>query len=403
MRPFVRTSWVRPLTRHVRLVPCLQSAASSSTSFPSKTSVQSRKLCPKAFHQIKNMATTTTPSKQQFERTSGATDAVWVHLDEYGTRPEGVKPLSGDVETDVCIVGSGIAGVSIAHELVERGKQVIMLEARELLSGETSRTSGHLSNALDDGYTSIKSKHGKKGAKAAAESHTWALKHVGEIAVKLGIDCEYRQIPGYTISQYSRGDPKHEDDIKSIQEDVDTARGLGIDVTYVEGLAIKGWESGSGQPDQRDGAVWHNQATFHPTKYVNGVLGWLLKQPNFRCHNRTRVVSFEEPGIEILGMGNKHVEVKTQNGNTIKCEHAVEATNVPLQKLSVVVEMACERTYCIAIRVPKGSVEDCLIYDTAEEYKHVRMTERRKGRLLYRRWRRPQSRPGRDERALRGA
>jgi glycine/D-amino acid oxidase-like deaminating enzyme/nitrite reductase/ring-hydroxylating ferredoxin subunit len=321
------------------------------------------------------MSATTVTSEQQFERTSGATDAVWVHLDKYGSRPEGVKPLSEDVETEVCIVGSGIAGVSIAFELVERGKQVVMLEARELLSGETGRTSGHLSNALDDGYTSIQSKHGKNGAKAAAESHSWALKHVGEIAARLAIDCEYRQLPGYTISQYPRSDPKHDEDIKSIQEEVDVARGLGIDVTYVEGLTIKGWESGSDQPDQRDGAVWHNQATFHPTKYVNGVLGWLLKQPNFRCHNQTRVVSFEEPGIEILGMGNKHVEVKTQNGNTIKCEHAVEATNVPLQKLSVVVEMACERTYCIAIRVPKGSVEDCLIYDTAEAYKYVRMTE----------------------------
>lgn len=312
--------------------------------------------------------------KQQFESTSGATDAVWVHLDKYGSRPGGIKTLSEDTETEVCVIGSGIAGVSVAYELVTRGKQVVMLEARELLSGETGRTSGHLSNALDDGYVEIKSKHGSAGAKAAADSHSWALAHVGEVAQKLGIECEYRRVPGYMISQYPRGDPKHDDDIRSIQDEVALARDLGIDVTYQEGLTIKGWDGGSGRPDQRDGAVWKDQATFHPTKYVNGVLSWLLEQLNFRCHNQTRVVSVEEPGVEILGLGNKHVEVKTQNGNTVRCEHAVEATNVPLQKLSVIAEMEYMRTYCVAVRVPKGSVEDCLVYDTAEAYKYVRMT-----------------------------
>ena len=54
--------------------------------------------------------------------------------------------------------------------------------------------------------------------------------------------------------------------------------------------------------------------------------------------------------------------------------HAVQATCVPLQKLSLVAEMEYHRTYCIAIRIPKNSVEDCLIYDSAEAYKYVRMT-----------------------------
>jgi glycine/D-amino acid oxidase-like deaminating enzyme len=58
----------------------------------------------------------------------------------------------------------------------------------------------------------------------------------------------------------------------------------------------------------------------------------------------------------------------------VHAEHAVEATNVPLQKLSIIAELSPERSYCIAIRVPRGSVEDCFIYDTADEYKYVRLT-----------------------------
>lgn len=86
-------------------------------------------------------------------------------------------------------------------------------------------------------------------------------------------------------------------------------------------------------------------------------------------------MSVEEKGFEILGLGKKTVEVRTESGNTIRSNYAVEATNVPLQKLSVIVEMESMRSYCIAARVPKGSVEDCLLYDEAEEYKYVRLTE----------------------------
>jgi Rieske Fe-S protein len=68
------------------------------------------------------------------------------------------------------------------------------------------------------------------------------------------------------------------------------------------------------------------------------------------------------------------VKVATEAGNSVECEYAVEATNIPLQKLSVIAQMSYHRTYCIAIRVPKGMVEDCFIYDSAEEYKYIRIT-----------------------------
>lgn len=118
-----------------------------------------------------------------------------------------------------------------------------------------------------------------------------------------------------------------------------------------------------------------NQATFHPTRYLAGVLAWLKKQPNFQCYTHTRVMSVSEKGVELLGLGHKTVEIQTESGHTVKANNAVEATCVPLQKLSVIVELEFHRTYCIAVRVPKGSVEDCLLYDNAEAYKYVRLTE----------------------------
>lgn len=315
------------------------------------------------------MATETDP--KHFMYATGATDPVWVHKMPYSEYPTFAE-LKEDTETDVCIIGAGIAGISTAYELVSRGREVVMIEARNVLAGNTSRTSGHLTNDLDDGFVEIAKKHGESGAKIAAESQAWGRDRIGEIAKKLGIQCEYRHLPAYELSQYKKDDPKHAEEVEKIKEEAEMQRKIGMETHYADGLTVPGW---NGALDQRDGAIVGNQAAFHPTQYCVGVLKWLKQQPKFRCFTHTRVADIKEKGIEVLGLGHKTVEIHTESGKTIKAEYAVEATCVPLQKLSLIAEMSYTRSYCIAIRVPKGSVQDCLIYDQAEAYKYVRFTE----------------------------
>lgn len=311
---------------------------------------------------------------EHFMKTSGALDPVWIHNVPYDKIPTFPK-LQQDMETDTLIVGSGISGISIAYELVRQGAKVTLVEARNILGGETGRTSGHLASDLDDGYVEIGKKFGKEGAKIAAESHTWAAERVGQISKELGIECEWRKLPGYNFSQFQHGTKEHDDDVKSMLEDLKAAQEAGLKGEYLEGYALKGWE---GKPDQRDALKFENQATFHPTKYLVGILEWLKQQPNFQAFTRTRVKKINEKGVTVpvvdVHLGSKDVTVETEDGITITAANVVEATCIPLQRLSLVAELEYNRTYCIAIRIPKGVVEDCLFYDSAEEYKYVRMT-----------------------------
>jgi glycine/D-amino acid oxidase-like deaminating enzyme len=314
-----------------------------------------------------------TVAPQHFMATSGETEPVWVATEPYSNRPK-FTSLKQNTSADVCVIGSGIAGVQSAYELVKRGHHVVMLEARDAVSGETDRTSGHLASALDDRYLEIAKKHGDDGARQAADSHKWASKHVGDVAKELGIDCEYRQLPAYLVSQYSRQSHsrEHDDDVKNmIKPEAEQAARFGVDSVFKEGYAIQGWD---GKPDQRDATMFGEQATFHPTKYVVGVLRWLKEQPSFTCYTRSRVMDVQEKGMEIMGIGKKTVVVSTDDGHNVECSDAIMATCVPLQKLSMIAEMEYMRTYCVAIRIPKGTVEDCLLYDTAEDYKYLRIT-----------------------------
>lgn len=72
------------------------------------------------------------------ENTSGANDPVWVANLPFSKFPIFPK-LTKNIVTDV------ITGVSTAYELVEQGRKVTLIDSRNILSGETARTSGHWS------------------------------------------------------------------------------------------------------------------------------------------------------------------------------------------------------------------------------------------------------------------
>ena len=80
-------------------------------------------------------------------KTSGDADPVWIHTEPYSNRPQFSK-LDKDVSADVCIIGSGIVGISTAYELVRQGVDVVMIEARDILSGKPARTASDFHDRL---------------------------------------------------------------------------------------------------------------------------------------------------------------------------------------------------------------------------------------------------------------
>src|SRR4051794_28235402 len=78
------------------------------------------------------------------------------------------KSLTGNVRCHTCVIGAGIAGLTVAYELLRAGQQVVVLDRERLGLGETGLTSAHLSNALDEGYVKLRNQHGKEGARLAA-------------------------------------------------------------------------------------------------------------------------------------------------------------------------------------------------------------------------------------------
>ena len=88
------------------------------------------------------------------------------------------SPLTSDAECDVVVVGSGIAGLSVAYELSRFGRRVIVIDRGRIGRGMTARTTAHLATELDDFYSELIRVRGEDEARLYHDSQVAAVNRI---------------------------------------------------------------------------------------------------------------------------------------------------------------------------------------------------------------------------------
>ena len=280
---------------------------------------------------------------------SGTTTSIWAATSDIKSRPA----LTKDAASDVCVVGAGIAGLTTAYLLAVEGRSVIVIDDGPIAGGETSRTTAHLVNALDDRYFEIERLHGEKGARLAAESHTAAINRIEAIVAEEDIHCEFERLDGYLFVP-----PGETTDI--LDKELAAAHRAGLtEIKRVERAPLTHFDSG---PCLR----FPQQAQFHPLKYLDAISQAIEKRGGL-IFNNTHAEDFKD---------GTPCQVKTSNGAVVSAAAIVVATNTPVNDwVEIHTKQAAYRTYVIGMTVPKGSVNKALFWDTPDPYHYVRLEE----------------------------
>lgn len=258
---------------------------------------------------------------------------------------DSVQPLTSpghDIpsETDVVIIGGGIAGLSVAYNLVQAGIKIILVEDGNIGSGETGRTTAHLVSALDDRYEELQRVFGKEEAKLIAKSHADAIDFIDSVCSTENIACDFKRVDGYLFLHPS-------DKPESIDKELQACLESGIPVEKVS--EVPGMLKPFGPAIK-----FPNQAKFHPMKYMEGLYKAITEKGGIILTN-THAEKIDQTGIV------------TKDGKEIKAAHIVVATNAPVNvKYSLPLKQYAFRTYVIAAKIKKESLPDVLWWDTGD-------------------------------------
>lgn len=259
-------------------------------------------------------------------------------------------PLTADRVCDVCVIGTGIAGLTTAYLLVRSGRQVTLIDNNESPGGgETRFTTAHLASALDDRYFEIARIRGDEVAKKAQQSHAGAIDQIETICKAERIDCGFRRVDGYLFAAPNDGDV--------IKKENEAARKAGCDVELLSTPPHPGFGKG---PCLR----FRNQGTFEPSRYMAGLWAAAARH-GATFFGRTRAIEIN---------GGMPAEIKTDRQHTIRANAIVIATNTPIHtRVAMHTKVAPYTTYAIAGIIPRGAVPDALYWDTLDPYHYIRL------------------------------
>ncbi|WP_040330058.1 FAD-dependent oxidoreductase [Clostridium ihumii] len=238
-------------------------------------------------------------------------ESVWSESCKFRKR----EVLSRDIKADVLIIGAGISGILTAYMLKQNGRDVILIDAAEVASGNTKNTTAKITSQHNLIYHKLISEFGEKKARQYAKANELAIKKYKEIIEEREIECDFEPKSSYIYSL---------NEVNSLKDEIEAANKVGIDAEFVEKVNL---------PFEIKGAIkFNNQAQFNPLKFLKDISKDLIIYENTRA-------------IEI-----KQNLVITNKGN-ITANHIVVATHYPIMNTPgyYFLRMHQERAHVIAL------------------------------------------------------
>lgn len=248
-------------------------------------------------------------------------ESIWVK----GAGRKEFEALSGNIKTDVLIVGGGITGILCAHRLTEAGVDCVLVEADRIFNNVSGNTTAKITLQHGLIYDKIIKKYGLSLSAMYLKAQHEALKAFFELCQKA--DCDFKVRDAYV---YSIDTPAH------IEREVAAYNKLCVKAEFCEKTEL---------PIKISGAVrLKNQAQFNPLKFGEHLA------KGIRLYENTKVLELL-PGGAITNRGK------------ILAEKIIIATHFPILNKhgGYFLKLYQHRSYVLALKnaeAPHGMYVD---------------------------------------------
>lgn len=247
--------------------------------------------------------------------------------------------LDGAHTADVCVIGGGLAGVSTALALAQRGKSVVLLEARRMGWGASGRNGGFVAKGYAADHAALRDRLGLAHAQGLVSLTTEARRLIKKRIGEFNIECGPIIHGVLTVSVHDRDQPMR-DEIRRANDEFDLGLEFWPTEKVREHCKTERYFQGSFSPQDFQ---------FHPLRYLIGIA--------HAATARGARIFESSPAQKIEPDGNGWI-IRTAAG-TVRAAHVVNCTSVYAAGLDRRVENAVfpVQTY---VTVTKPLDEDIL-------------------------------------------
>ncbi len=163
------------------------------------------------------------------------------------------EPLRGDTETEIAVIGAGMAGILIASALQREGRQVAVFEAKRIASGQTRNTTAKITAQHGLFAERLIKTLGEERAKKYAEANLAAIEAYRKLIAEENIDCDFSNESAFVYG----------DDESLLENEAKAQAALGLATYLVSNPDVPGGAKAAVRAD--------GQAQFHPLKFLKAI------------------------------------------------------------------------------------------------------------------------------------
>ncbi len=222
--------------------------------------------------------------------------------------------LRGDLETDVLIIGGGIAGLLCAYFLQAEGVDYLLLEADKICGGTTGNTTAKITSQHGLIYHKLIQNFGREGAELYLRANEEALEQYRKMSRE--INCDFREQDAFL---YCRGE------LEGLLREWEAVKSLGFPAELSRELPL---------PFPVKAALkFPQQAQFHPLKFLSQIA------KDLKILENSRVIRME---------GDRAVTP----GGSVRAKRVIVATHFPFinRHGGYFIKLYQDRSYALALK-----------------------------------------------------
>ncbi|MDR6485604.1 glycine/D-amino acid oxidase-like deaminating enzyme [Chryseobacterium vietnamense] len=272
--------------------------------------------------------------------------------------------LKSNEECDVLVIGGGITGSLIAHQMIKDGYKTILIDKRELCNGSTSATTSMLQYEIDVPLYELIDQIGKKGAVLSYKACSDAIDTLEKITKTIRSKAGFKRKKSlYYVSKKK--------DLEWLKKEYEARKAAGFEVKWLSAdhvLDQFGFENTYG------GILSKQGASIDAFQFAHELFMHNVKK-GLKIFDKTEMVKVEEhKGFNL---------VTTDSGFQIKAKKMIYCIGYESKNLIKENFVNLKSTYAAVSEIDKDkfkNISSTLVWNTDTPYLYMRTTD--DGRLL---------------------